>query len=66
MAASASSPGYVTHMRDVPDDPWERASSAHQVADEIAAVVARAREAGIDDETILRSCRRPWTRCVMA
>lgn len=40
-------------MSDSPDDPWEQAWSAQHLADEIAALVARAREAGIDDETVL-------------
>ena len=34
------------------DDPWEQEAAAQHLADEIVAVVMRAREAVIDDEAL--------------
>jgi hypothetical protein len=53
----------VTGTTDIPDDPWEQAArridqdahaeAAQRIAEEIAEVVIRTREAGVVDETIL-------------
>lgn len=40
-------------MSDTIGDPWECAAATQQLTDAIATVVGWAREAGIDDETIL-------------